>query len=263
MTICVVIGDDLVGRHAAGQIASIPDSCAIGLRGARRWLRPLIMNVEFVGLLQFGRFLAMMRARGASEVVFAGGVTNSLLNPGFDGVAALYLKRQLGFYIPHSYLLALQEMLRDNGISIRSVVDVFPELALRTSLVADRHRGHDAWRDFAAANAKVQGQALRRLRQSHIVDGGRWLMTGDGTNPLLRQFGRSAQRKSVVAPALCKVAIQPFEDIAPTTVGETTAEIAMANGVSVIIVEAGRATVMQQQALSHLAARNLFSVFVC
>lgn len=267
MSLCVVIGDDPVGRYMASQIAhGHVAASVIGLEGARPWLSSVIGSVEFVGVLEFGRFRSMLRDRNVKHLVFAGGVANSLRYPRFDRLALQYLKRQRGFWIPHCYLQALQDMLSDKGvgpIGLNCVVDICPELGLTSSLLADRHRGHDAARDVGAALGHVKGLSLRRLRQSHIVDGGRRLMSGIRSNDLLQHFGASNDRKLAIAPVLCKIAVPPFENIVPATIGSDTAKVAIANGVTVIVVQSGRTIVMQKDELADLAARNLLSVLVC
>jgi hypothetical protein len=129
MTLCALIGDDPVGRYVASRAGqSLAGATVIGLEGARPWLGIMIAGVEFVGVLEFGRFRSMLQNRGVTHLVFAGGVANSLRSPRWDWVALRYLKSQPGFWIPHSYLQALQKMLSDNSISLRSVVDIFPSL---------------------------------------------------------------------------------------------------------------------------------------
>jgi DUF1009 family protein len=76
-------------------------------------------------------------------------------------------------------------------------------------------------------------------------------------------FGASSYRQSAMTPVLCKVAVQPFENIVPTTIGLDTAKVAMANGITAVVLQSGRAIVMQKDDLADLASQNLFSVFVC
>ncbi len=262
MSLCAIIGSGQVGEFVAAHIGNAePDVQIIGLTATRSWLETLAPTAEFIYSFQFKRFLLLLRRFGATDVIFAGEPLKSFRL--IDAMLLAYLLgRKHSLRIPHAYLEAVQDLLSDNGISLRSPLEYLPQLAAEVGLAIGNCTGYRPSRDFQAAVDHVTQQPWSKICEAYIVDEGQVLMSETkGTNHLIRKFGASSDRKSAVFPALCKVTVPPFEKIDQPTIGIDTARLCIDNGIRAIVVEGGKTILMQRQEVVRLVNSGLICVY--
>jgi DUF1009 family protein len=112
------------------------------------------------------------------------------------------------------------------------------------------------------AAAHIQHQPWTQVRQACIIDRGKVLFAETkGTNRLIERFGASSARKRAQFPVLCKIAVEPFELIDIPTIGLDTARLCLANGLKAIVVQSGRAIMMQRDEVVALASPGELCVY--
>jgi hypothetical protein len=254
MPLCAVIGNDPVGQYVASRVRNeSPGALLIGLEAARPWLEPLAPDAEILTALEFRRFRELLVHHRIHAVIFAGGWSGSISYWKADAEVLRYIRR-VTLWFPHAYFLGVQRMLAHHRIALHSVLDYFPELGVSAGFRVGGCIGYDPAADLQEALRHTKHQRWRTIRQTHIVDCGRIVMSeSKGTNNLVRSFGKSVYRAGASFPVLCKVAVEPFRDIDTPTIGAKTAQLCVANGVRAIVVQAGNTIVMQRGEIEAIA----------
>lgn len=269
--LAAIIGDGPVGRYIAERLRKDrPETCVIGLRRTRPWLRDLFPNARIENALAFLRIRAELSRSGTRTVVFAGNAGGSLGTPDRLAIALMVrrsflLRMSPTFWYPHTYLWTITDLLESIGISVADALDFAPELRAQTDLRLASTPGYEPDRDFSAAVAharRVSANNPRASRQAYIVDNGKVLMPEESnTDGLIRKFGSSKLRSEAHFPVLCRVSTQPFGLIDPPIIGAQTVRECQRNGVRAILIEAGRTIMMQTNELDDLACQSSVAIY--
>lgn len=254
-----------MGEYVARNLARVPGAGVIGLKATRPWLKKIApAGMRFVSAFPFGKCRDALKSLGADEVFFVGSPFSSL-RPALDRVTLSYMLKRRSFWFPHAYLYAIQDMLSDSGIALRSPLDYFPELGAELGLALGDCKSYEPSADICAAVEAASIQSWKTIRQSFIVDHGKVLMsesqTINGTDRLIKAFGLSPKRETAAFPVLCKIAVAPFHKIDVPTIGAQTARLCLSNGVRAIAVEAGNTIVMQREELATIARSGSICVY--
>jgi DUF1009 family protein len=221
-------------------------------------------RTKFVSLFKFGRCLNILKELDATEVMFVGSPFASL-RPTFDNMTVFYLAKRKSFWVPHAFFYALQDMLKDHDIVLRSPLDFFPKLKVEPGFSAGRCDGYDPNVDILAAREAVKKQSWKATRQAFIFDQGRRIFsesqTMNGTNGLIKKFGSSRKREETEFPVLCKIAVPPFERIDVPTIGIETVRLCAKNGIRAVVVDGDNTILMQRDEVIAFAMEGSICVY--
>ncbi len=285
MTLCIIIGEDSVGRHIAEGVEEAVLSRAdvgnsreeaplfIGLGSSHRWLRDFVPHAEFLAPFQIRRFEQFLVQHGVTEVKIAGGLKgifrHSPLNPRI--VAQIAMAPTLWW--PHGYYKHICNLLDRHNIRLTSILDFIPELGLEAGVYGVAYEAFDSNQALEAVMrlnqtvARSGKNGWKKIEPSHIVDEGNVIESGKSrwrlgsTNGLLQKFGQSAHRKTANYPVLCKVAIPEFQYLDVPVIGGETVDNCLENGVQGIVIQARTTIVMDQSELLEKATEGSLGIY--
>ena len=251
-----IIGDGPTGYHVAELLSRRQRDVAIlGLPQTREWLGQRVPQSDFVPQNKVIDCVRALKASGAASAIFVGRFS---LTTDRETVKRLFQKGAM--WEPAIPLRVFRELLQQEGITLRNVLEILPELSIHANASSGDVDTEAAQRDLDAAASHASTQRLRESAQVFIVDEGKVLEHGDAhsTNATIMRFGESAARDTAKRPVLCKVASPHLLGLYPPVVGRTTADLCIANGIKGIIVEAGTTLVMDQGELMGLRSGSFF-----
>ena len=261
MSLCVIIGTGQVGDHVAAVIKeTVPDAELIGLVATREALSGLVPPERFLSLLEFSKLDQILTHLQSTDVVIAGDSIGSW-RLRWDREAARDLR---SFWFPHAYYQVVQNFFSKRpNLNLQNIIKYLPQLGLRAGSVIGAPAGYGPNNDFRAAVAHVQHQKWRKVRQSAIVDDGRVILEerNGGTDELIIRFGRSSQRRIAHFPVLCKISIQPFENIRVPTIGLNTVELCILNGIRAILIDGDKTIIMQKSEIESCLLGSSICIF--
>lgn len=215
---------------------------------------------------EVGRGLDLLRDAGVSEIVFAGAVRRpSLAGLRPDTVGAKFLAGiGRAFFRDGAVLSAIAEMLEKKGFVVLGPESLASSLRVEARIYGPMRPGASAWRDIE--RGLEAGRALGRLDIGQAVviqdDAVLGVEAAEGTDALIDRCGRLA--RDGAKPVLVKVC-KPGQDhrIDLPTIGPRTVRHAATAGLGGVAVEAGRALIVDAEAVEGLAAEaGLFVVGV-
>jgi len=219
-----------------------------------------LMHVAPEGL---GRVPAMLRRRGVTHLVLAGGVAKRppLHTLRFSPKILLYLPRLVAGYArgDDGLLRAIVGFINSYGIELVGAHEVVPELLAPEGVLTRAAPTSGDERDISAAIAGARAIGLLDIGQAAVAIGGRTIALEDidGTDGLLqraralRSHGRLAGKKRGVLVKCAKPGQELRVDL--PTIGPQTVRDAHAAGLAGVAVEAERSLILQCRETVRLA----------
>ncbi|KKX34464.1 UDP-2,3-diacylglucosamine diphosphatase LpxI [Rhizobium sp. LC145] len=217
-------------------------------------------------------FNRILRQRGIDRVVLSGGVTRRPdwrdVRPNWKMLRKLpALFRTLVSGGDDALLQMTIGILEAQGCRVIGAHEIAPNLLARTGPLGRQVPSEEDRRDIEAAAAAARRLGELDIGQGAVSVGGRVVaLEGvEGTDRMLervaglRAEGRISSRRKGVVVKLCK----PQQDVRADlpSIGPSTVRTAAAAGLAGIVVEAGRALVLEEAAL--IAAADEAGLFVC
>jgi hypothetical protein len=213
----------------------------------------IVFRVERLGTL-----IADLKARGATEVCFAGAVTRPAVDPAMIDAATLPLVPVLQRALASGddgALRGLIAVFEGAGLSVRAAheiaPDLLPEAGVLTGTVAP---GHEA--DAARGEAVVAAMAAADVGQACVVNAGQALAIEGmfGTDWMLASLAARPDGRG----GLLYKAPKPGQDlrIDLPTIGPRTVEGAAGAGLDGIVIEAGGVIVLDPDKTVAAAERH-------
>ncbi|MDU8941901.1 LpxI family protein [Ovoidimarina sediminis] len=227
-----------------------PDVVVCEMRGFASGLPdPLIFEVE-----RLGSFLKDLKARGVSEVCFAGAVRRPKLDPKRIDARTLPLVPKVMAAIGKGDDAALRAVLaifEEAGLRIVAAHEVLPDLLLPEGCPTAARPGERDRKDAARAAEILAAMGAVDLGQAVVVAAGQALAveTLGGTDWMLRTLG--AERPAGPGGGILFKAPKPGQDrrVDLPVIGPRTVEGAAAAGLNGIVIEAGGVMVLEREAV--------------
>ncbi len=206
------------------------------------------------------------------RVVMSGGVARRPewrdIRPTFKTILKMpSVVRTLMSHGDDTVLQMVIKLIEAMGCSVIGAHEIAPGLLARLGSLGQVSPAGDDLRDIARGTEAALALGQLDIGQGAVSVGGRVVaLEGvEGTDAMLqrvaelRQSGRISARRRGVLVKLCK----PQQDMRADlpTIGPSTVESAVKAGIAGIAVEAGRALVLEEQAM--IAAADAAGIFVC
>jgi len=235
----------------------------VALERAGDWTKDFPNDRSSMGMV--GKTIALLRAHGCKEVVFAGYVAR----PNFFKLR--YDLKGLSWFPPvlwamrkgdNTLLDTMVVLFEREGLVIKGVADVAPWLQVSQGPLGRVLPTPEDERDIAFAMTAAHDQGTRDVGQAVVVREGKVIAVEgkDGTDAMLARLGKLPPGRGVLAKAL-----KPMQDRKSDlpTIGVATVTNAAACGLAGIAIEARTALVLGKQAVADAAdALGLFVVAV-
>lgn len=223
---------------------------------------------DWIRLGQVGRLLASLRGAGCRELVIAGAMRrpNLLrLSPDWGLVRHLATILSLTRGGDDSVLRRIVGFFEAQGFVVRGVGDVAPALLAPAGALAVPPAGPDALAAMARAARAIDALGSFDIGQAVVATAGGLVAVEGvrGTDAMLEDLGPggsgAGQARHGVLVKLAKPGQELRVDL--PTIGPRTVERAVAAGLAGIAVDAGRAIVLEREALAKAAdAAGLFVI---
>ena len=217
-----------------------------------------------IGVGDMAGLSKLLKAHGIDRVVLSGGVKR---RPAF-GEIRVNLKSLIKLPMAVRTLLAGGDdvvlkmvigLIEAQGCHVIGAHEIAPDLLAETGPIGAIVPSEDDWRDIARAGEAAEALGRLDVGQGAVSVGGRIVaLEGvEGTDAMLERVAhlraekRISQRRKGVLVKLCK----PQQDVRADlpTIGRSTIESARLAGLAGIAVEAGRALVIEREALVKAA----------
>ena len=223
-----------------------------------------------LGIGNFRQITATFRAEGIDRVVLSGGVRRRPewrdIKPTFRTLAKVpsVLKTLLSGGDDAVLKMAI-DLIEASGARVIGVQEIVPELLAEVGPLGSLQPNNDDRRDIEVAVEAAVALGRLDVGQGAVAVGGRVvaLEGPEGTDAMLRRVaqlrtdGRISTRRKGVLVKLCKPQQEQRADL--PSVGPSTVFGAVEAGLSGIAVEAGRALVLEREAmLAAAAAHGIF-----
>ncbi len=210
-----------------------------------------VARLGWVKLGQLGKIAELLRAEGCSEAVFCGGITKVRLfdvRPDWMGLKVLAGLRSFG---DDAALRAIATALEGEGVRIISPLPLVPELLAPKGPLGKRKLSAEQRADAEAGLQAARALGALDLGQTVVVKRGVVLAVeaAEGTDACIARGGELA-RGGGAGPVVVKVQ-KPDQDTRfdVPAVGPRTIEALRAAGCSALVLEAGRALVLDRAQL--------------
>ncbi|HYZ87790.1 MAG TPA: UDP-2,3-diacylglucosamine diphosphatase LpxI [Myxococcales bacterium] len=212
-----------------------------------------VSRLSWVKLGQLGRIAEVLRDGGCTEAVFCGGLRKVRLldlRPDWLGLKVLATLRSFG---DDAGLRAIAEALEGQGIRVVSPLPLVPELLAAKGSVGRRQFSEEQRADAEVGFATARALGAADVGQTVVVKRGVVLAVEamEGTDACIARGG------SFAAGAVVVKAVKPRQDLRfdVPAVGPETVAAMQAARCSALAIEAGRALVLEREALASAADR--------
>jgi UDP-2,3-diacylglucosamine hydrolase len=219
---------------------------------------PALPAAAWIKLGQLGRIVEVLRAAGADEAVFCGGIRKPRLfdvRPDWLGLKALARMRSFG---DDAALRAIAAALEEEGVRIVSPMPFVPDLAAARGPLGKRKLSDEQRRDAETGLAAARALGAADIGQTVVVKSGVVLAVEavEGTDACIARGGALGKGAVVVK------ARKPQQDHRFDTpaVGPKTVDALIAAGCAALAVEAGAALVLDRAEMAQRADRGGIAV---
>ena len=224
---------------------------------------------EILGWGQFGRLFQILKDKGITRVVLAGGVTRPKINiRKMDWGAIRTLPQVLAFMLggDNSLLMGVIKVFEKRGVKIVGAHEVLPQLLSSQGPISGRKPSRKAMLNIERAFEACKQLGALDIGQAAVAVGGRVVAVEgiEGTDSMvdriasLRAEGRLYEdgREGVLVKTM-----KPDQDMRVDlpAIGPDTVEKAANAGLRGIAIEAGRSLLLQrEQTISLAKTHNIF-----
>jgi len=236
----------------------------VGLRGlADPKLRNLADAFHWAGLARMGRWIRIFTAAGVSRAIMAGYVRKEVMYGRFrllklcpDWMSVKLWFFQLRDKRNDTILAAVAEVLQTKGITLQDATQYCPDALANEGLLTgsgptpDQHKDIDfGWRMAKEMGRLDIGQAVA-VKETEVIA----VEAIEGTDRMIERAGQLCRRRGW---CLVKVA-KPNQDMRfdIPTVGPDTIEELHRAGAGVLVIEAGKTIVVDQEKMLAAAAKH-------
>lgn len=271
--IAIVAGNGLLPKEvASGLIAAGHRPLVVAIEGEAYFEEePSSYDLIHVAPEELGRVPAMLKRRGVTHMVLAGGVEKRppLHTLRFSPKILLYLPRLVAGYAKgdDGLLRAIVGFINSYGIELVGAHEVVPELLAPEGVLTRAVPTSADEKDISAAIAGARAIGLLDIGQAAVAIGGRTIALEDidGTDGLLqraralRSHGRLAGKKRGVLVKCAKPGQELRVDL--PSIGPRTVRDAHAAGLAGIALEAERSLILECGETVRLA--DELGLFLC
>ncbi|MFB2552140.1 LpxI family protein [Ensifer soli] len=269
--LCIIAGGGMLPHHVADAARlQGEDPFIIALTGeaGADWAG---YDMRVMGIGDFSGISGLFRREGIDRVVLSGGVRRRPdwrdIRPTLKTLARVpaVLKTLISGGDDAVLKMAI-DLIEASGARVVGVQEIVPDLLAEVGPLGQMEPGEEARRDIAAAAAAADALGALDVGQGAVAVGGRVvaLEGPEGTDAMLgrvaelRASGRISQRRKGVLVKLCK----PQQDLRADlpSVGPSTVAGAKAAGLAGIVIEAGRALVLERARMA--AEADAAGVFI-
>ena len=262
---------------------SLPAEIARGAQACGR--RPFLIGLEgeadhsieefdhrYMNLGQFGGLLKLLKEKGISQIVMAGGVHSrpEVLKMKLDWGAFSSIPRVMALLLggDDTLLSGLIKLFEDHNITVVGAHQVVPKLLSTSGRIAGRKPGHKDLANIELAATACNALGSLDIGQAAIAEAGRVIAIEgvEGTDGLLqrivelRQSGRlPAVGKNGVLVKLMKTTQDHRVDM--PAIGPNTVLEAKKAGLCGIAIDAGKSLILQREETLDLANNNQIYIF--